>query len=192
MTNSKQARGEGYPNVLRDEYYPIAPRMGVTSDITYIKTQEGFMYYCVIRDLVTKEVLGDAMADRMTKELVEKSIVAMMARHAIQEGCVFHSDRGAQYTSKGVIHLLKQLGFRQSFSRVGMPGDNAWSESFFATLKKELVRRTHFRTKEEARYAVFEYVYSFYNVMRIQKGLDYRSPREYFQALQMKRLFAVA
>jgi putative transposase len=85
---------------------------------------------------VTKDVLGDYMADRMTKELVINAILAMTARHTFHDGCVFHSDRGSQYTSKAVMGLLAQLGFRQSFSRVGMPGDNSWSESFFATMKR--------------------------------------------------------
>ena len=94
------------------------------------------MYHCVIRDIVTGDVLGDHMADRMTKELVLNAIMAMLARHELAKGCIFHRDRGSQYTSKDVMGLLQQYGLRQSFSRVGMPGDNAWSESFFATMKK--------------------------------------------------------
>lgn len=192
LTNSKKARGEGYPNILRDKEFPIAPRMGVTSDITYLRTDEGFMYYCVIKDIVTKEVLGDYMSDRMTKELVIKAILSMVAKHTFPEGCIFHDDRGSQYTSKAVMDLLLQLGFRQSFSRVGMPGDNAWSESFFATLKKELIHRTHYATKEEVRTAVFEYIYCFYNGQRIQEGLDYLSPHEYFKSLRIAELEDIA
>jgi len=145
------------------------------------------MYHCVIRDIVTKEVLGDYMSARMTKELVINAILAMTARHTLLPGCVFHSDRGSQYTANAVIDLLSQLGFQQSFSRVGMPGDNSWSESFFATMKKELIHWSHFETREQARAAVFEYVYCFYNVTRIQKGLDYMSPREYFRSLQIEK-----
>ena len=127
------------------------------------------MYHCVIKDIVTGEVLGDHMADRMTKELVINAILAILARHELFDGCIFHSDRGSQYTSKAVMGLLQQYGLRQSFSRVGMPGDNAWSESFFATMKKELIHWTHYETKESVRAAVFEYIYCFYNVKRIQK-----------------------
>jgi putative transposase len=192
LTDSRKARGEGYPNVLRNKMFPIVPRMGVASDITYIKTDEGFMYHCVIRDIVTKEVLGDHMADRMTKELVLNAILAMTARHTFCDGCVFHSDRGSQYTAKAVMALLAQLGFRQSFSRVGMPGDNSWSESFFATMKKELVRWTHFATKADARAAVFDYIYGFYNVTRIQKGLGYRSPKAFLKSLQSEELADIA
>jgi putative transposase len=192
LTDSRKARGAGYPNVLRNVMFPIVPRMGVASDITYIKTDEGFMYHCVIRDIVTKDVLGDYMSDRMTKELVMNAILAMTARHTFHAGCVFHSDRGSQYTSKAVMGLLAQLGFRQSFSRVGMPGDNSWSESFFATMKKELVRWTHFATKAEARAAVFDYIYGFYNVTRIQKGLGYQSPNAFLRSLQIEELADVA
>ena len=96
------------------------------------------------------------MADRMTKELVINAILAMLARQGLVDGCIFHSDRGSQYTSKAVMGLLQQYELRQSFSRVGMPGDNAWSESFFATMKKELIHWTHYETKEAcARAAVF-------------------------------------
>ncbi len=158
LTNSKKARGDGYPNILRDQEFPIKPRTGLTSDITYLRTGEGFMYHCVIRDIVTGEILGDHMADRMTKELVINAILAMIARHKLAEGCIFHSDRGSQYTSKAVMGMLQQYGLHQSFSRVGMPGDNAWSESFFATMKKELIHWTHYETKESVRAAVFEYI----------------------------------
>lgn len=192
LTNSKKARGEGYPNILRDQEFPIVPRRGVTSDITYLKTGEGFMYHFVIRDLVTGEVLGDHMADRMKKELVLNAIRAMLARHKIEKGCIFHSDRGSQYTSNAVKDLLCRNGMRQSFSRVGMPGDNAWSESFFATMKKELIHWTHYETKESVRAAVFEYVYCFYNVKRIQKRLGYMSPIEFLRSLQIEGLVQVA
>ena len=192
LTNSKKARGDGYPHILRNQEFPIVPRMGLTSDITYLRTGEGFMYHCVIKDIVTGEVLGDHMADRMTKELVMNAILSMLARYKLEERCIFHSDRGSQYTSKAVMGLLQQYGLRQSFSRVGMPGDNSWSESFFANMKKELIYWTHYKAKEDVRAAVFEYIYCFYNVKRIQKRLEYMSPREYFKSLRTERLADVA
>ncbi len=192
LTNSKKARGDEYPNILRDQEFPIVPRRGLASDITYLRTSEGFMYHCVIKDIVTGEVLGDHMSDRMTKELVMKAIHGMLARQKIAEGCIFHSDRGSQYTSKAVMGFLQQRGLRQSFSRVGMPGDNAWSESFFATMKKELIHWTHYETKESVRAAVFEYIYCFYNMKRIQKRLGYMSPAEYLRLLKTVRLAGAA
>ena len=110
LTNSRKARGDGYRNIISNQEFPIAPRMGLTRDITYLRTDEGFMYHCVIRDIVTGEVLGDHMADRMTKELVINAILAMLGRHELPEGCIFHSDRGSQYTSKAVMGLLQQYG----------------------------------------------------------------------------------
>ena len=192
LTNSTKARGEGFPNILRDHCFPLVPRMGLSSDITYLRTGEGFLYHCVIKDIVTGEVLGDHLADRMTKDLVKKAIRAMLARHTLEEGCIFHGDRGSQYTSHEVRELLKQHGVCQSFSRVGMPADNAWAESFFATMKKELIHRTHYETKESVKAAVFEYTYCFYNVKRIQKRLGYISPNEYLRSLRTERSAAVA
>jgi transposase InsO family protein len=90
-----------------------------------------------------------------------------MARHELLPDCIFHSG----------------YGIRQSFSRAGMPGDNSWAESFFATMKKELIHWAHFETKVQARETVFEYIYSFYNVTRIQKRLSYLSPREFLRSL---------
>ncbi len=146
LTNIRKSRGEGYPNILRDQEFPIVSRIGIASDINYLRTSEGFIYHCVIRDIVTDDVLGDHMADKMTKELVVNAILAMLDRQEMPKGCIFNSDRGSQYTSKAVIALLKQYGLRQSFSRVGMPGDSAWSESFFATMKKELIHWMHYET----------------------------------------------
>ena len=192
LTNSKKSRGDGYPRILGKEVFPTVPRMGLVSDITYIRTSEGFMYHCVIKDVVGGDVLGDYMADRMTKELAINAMLAVLARHELPEGCIFHSDRGSQYTSKAFMALLKQYGIRQSFSRVGMPGDNSWAESFFATMKKELIHWTHFETKAQAREKVFEYIYCFYNVTRIQKRLGYLSPKQYLRSLEIEGLEAVA
>ena len=191
LTNSKKARGEGYPNLLRKEM-PIVPRFGLSSDITYLRTGEGFDYLCTIKDIVTGEILGSYQAERMTKELVINAILSMQARYSLEGECIFHSDRGSQYTSKAVKDLLATLGFRQSFSRVGMPGDNAWSESFFANMKKEIIHWRHFDTREEVRAAVFEYIEVKYNGIRAQKRLGYISPREFFERSQIKELSKVA
>jgi len=190
LTDSRKARGEGYSNIFRDECFPIVPRMGLVSDITYLRTGEGFMYYSMVKDVVTGEVLGDHMSDRMTAELVINTMSAVLARHKLEDGCIFHSDRGSQYTSNLFMELLSRHGIRQSFSRVGKPGDNSWSESFFATMKKELVHWMFHRTRESIRVAVFEYVHCFYNGTRTQKRLGYLSPRQYFNSMRLKVLAA--
>ena len=193
LTNSKKARGDEYPNLLRKET-PIVPRMGLSSDITYLRSGEGFEYLCIIKDIVTGEVLGRHSAARMTKELVIKTFLAMLSRYGreLNKGFIFHDDRGSQYTSKAFMELVKASGGRQSFSRVGMPGDNAWSESFFATMKKERFHWQHYETREQIRAAVFQYIEVFYNSKRVQKRLGYLSPREYFARLQIEELSLVA
>lgn len=104
------------------------------------------------------------MAERITKKLAINTILAMLARHKPAKGCIFHNDRGSQYTSNAMMGLLQQYALRQSFLRVGMPGDNSWSKSFIATMKKELIHKTHFATKESVRAAMFDYIYRYYNV----------------------------
>jgi len=106
LTNRKKARYAGYPNILRNQEFPIKPRMGLTSDIAYLRTDEGFMYHWRGQGCLNGGVLGDHMTDRMTKELVVNAILAILARHELDEGCIFHSDRGSQYTSKSVIGIL--------------------------------------------------------------------------------------
>ena len=191
LTNSKKARGEGYPNILKSEF-PIVPRMGLSSDITYLKSGEGFVYLCVIKDIVSGEVLGRHSADRMTKELVINAFLSMTARYSFQLDCIFHSDRGSQYTSNAFKELVAMHGMRQSFSRVGVPGDNAWSESFFANMKKERFHWRYYETRDQVKAAAFEYIEILYNRKRAQKRLGYISPKEYFERLQINELSQVA
>ena len=182
LTDSRKARGEGYENLVKGETFEL-PYEAVCSDITYLKSGEGWLYECVVKDIVTGEILGTASDDRMKKELVIRAFMNAMARHKLTEGAIFHSDRGSQYTSKGFMEMLKQYGVRQSFSRVGMPGDNAWAESFFATLKKECIHFRQFATRDELRRTVFAWIEGFYNTRRVQARLGYLSPREYAAVL---------
>jgi len=191
LTNSNKSRGDGFPNLLRKEM-PIVPRFALSSDITYLRTGEGFEYLCIIKDIFTGEVIGRHSAPRMTKDLVINAFLSMQARYRLEKGCIFHSDRGSQYTSKAFKELLMTFGIRQSFSRVGMPGDNSWSESFFANMKKEIVHWSHYETREDVRAAVFEYIEVRYNGTRAQKRLGYLSPRKFFERLQIERLSEVA
>jgi putative transposase len=178
LTDSRKARGEGYPNLVAGQIFD-KPYQAVCSDITYLKSGEGWLYLCKVKDIVSGEILGEAYSTNMKKELVIQAILNTLARHKLPAGAIFHGDRGSQYTSKAVKELLELYGIKQSFSRVGMPGDNAWAESFFATLKKECIHFRHFATKEELKQTVFAWIHSFYNTKRIQKRLGYLSPREY-------------
>ena len=175
LTDSRKARGDGYANLLRGREI-TRPFEALSSDISYIPTGEGFDYLCQIKDIATGVVLASCQQERMTKQLVIDTIKAAHKRWNIPQGTIFHSDRGSQYTAKEVMTLLSTLGIRQSFSRVGMPGDNAWSESFFSILKKEIVYPHKFETREQARNVIFEYIEVFYNRARVQKHLGFQAP----------------
>ena len=179
LTDSHNARDDHYVNLLRDMDIR-EPFQAMSSDISYIPTAEGFEYTCTIRDILSGIVLSEHTAARMTKELVTETIRSAAKQWHLPKGTIFHSDRGSQYTSAAVMEQLRKLGLKQSFSRVGMPGDNAWSESFFSILKKELVHPLgRFQTREQARQAVFAYINGFYNTKRIQKRLGYLSPLQW-------------
>ncbi len=182
MTDSRNARDDTYPNLVRGLEI-TEPFQVVTSDITYIKTGEGFEYLCKIKDVVSGVVLSESMM----AQLVVQTIENVTKRWHLPEGVVFHSDRGSQYTSTAVKELLRKKGFRQSFSRVGKPGDNAWSESFFTNFKKEIIHWKWFPTREQARETVFAYIEGFYNTRRVQKRLGYLSPKEWLKCWMNKR-----
>ena len=186
-----ETRDERYKNLTRD-LTVNRPFQVLSSDISYIRTGEGFDYLCQIRDVYSNTVLASLQQERMTKELVIKTMQSVKQRWHIPEGTIFHADRGSQYTSKEVQQCAAQYGWQQSFSRVCKPGDNAWSESFFALLKKELVHGANFKTREEARDKVFGYIYDFYNPTRKQKSLGYLSPHEFVNTLEPKALARVA
>lgn len=178
LTDSRKARGDGYPNLVRGETFDM-PYQAVCSDITYLKSGEGWLYLCIVKDIVSGEILGQATGETMKKELVIKAFLNAQARHKLSKGTIFHSDRGSQYTSKEFRNTLSLFGIKQSFSRIGMPGDNAWAESFFATLKKECIYFRSFSVRSELRQTVFAWIESFYNTKRVQKRLGYMAPREY-------------
>ena len=178
LTDSRKARGEGYANLVRGQNIEKRGQV-VCSDITYLKSGEGWLYLCVFKDIVTGEILGTATSQNMKKELVVQALLNALTRHRLKRGTIIHTDRGSQYTSEAFLEVMKRYGLVPSYSRVGMPGDNAWAESFFATLKKERIHFEHFRTREELDLVVFAWIEGFYNSERAQARLGYLSPREY-------------
>jgi len=148
-----------------------------------MKCGEGWLYLCVVKDIVSGEILGEAMSANLKKELAIQAFLNAQARHEFPPGMIYHSDRGSQYTSKEFTDLLTMYSIRQSFSRVGLPGDNAWAESFFATLKKECIHFKQFATRDMLKEVVFAWIEGFYNNRRVQARLGYRSPREYASLL---------
>lgn len=190
LTDSRKARDDTlHPNLVRGQEFD-RPYQAVCSDITYLKSGEGWEYLCVVKDIATGEILGESMSARMTKELVIQAYRNAHTRHKLPPGTIFHSDRGSQYTSKAFRKLLQKYGIQQSFSRVGMPGDNSWAESFFATLKKACIRFKRFDTREDLSAEVFRWIESHYNTGRVQKRLGYRSPREYRELLMSNPMVA--
>jgi len=147
------------------------------SDITYIDTPQGWLYLCVFIDLYSRKVVGYSMADHMKAQLV---LDAFEDAHAKQgrPPIVFHSDRGSQYASDLVRGELERLGCIQSMSRKGNCWDNAVAESFFGTLKTELIYRKKFSTQIETRVAIFDYIEIFYNKKRLHSTLGFVSPEE--------------
>jgi transposase InsO family protein len=148
-------------------------------DITYIRTWEGWLYLATVIDVGSRRVVGWSMADHMRAELVCDALGMAIEHRQPAGGLIFHSDRGSQYTSEEFASLCEDRGIAQSMSRPGQCWDNAVAESFFASLKNELIYRTVWATRAEARRGVFEYIEVFYNRRRRHSSLGYLSPASY-------------
>ena len=167
------------PNLLNQDFNVETPNTVWVSDITYNWTDEGWLYTAIIKDLCTKEVVGYAMGKRMTKELVIKALLMALRKVKPGPGLIFHSDRGSQYCSKAFRALLKENQIHPSMSRKGNPYDNAPAENFFSCLKCECTNFLHFRTRKDAKQAIFEYIEIYYNRQRRHAALGWISPLKY-------------
>lgn len=148
-------------------------------DITYIPTQEGWLYLAVVIDLYSRQVVGWSMAEHMRVKLVNDALLMAIWKRKPLKGLLWHTDRGSQYASDNHRALLKQHGIQQSMSRKGNCWDNAVSESFFHTLKTELVNHEAYQTRAEAKQSLFEYIEVFYNRERLHSSNGYLSPVDY-------------
>jgi transposase InsO family protein len=148
-------------------------------DITYISTWEGWAYLATVIDLASRRVVGWALADHMRTELVEDALTMAFAHRAPEPGVTFHSDRGCQYTSGDFATLARDLGVVLSVGRKGECWDNAVAESFFATIKRELIDTRAWPTRTGLRRAVFEYIEGWFNTRRLHSTLGYLSPAQY-------------
>jgi transposase InsO family protein len=164
------------PHVLNREFTATGPNAKWTSDITYLSTSAGWVYLAVILDLFSRRVVGWAVSGNPDAELVSRAFRAAVTRRRPPPGVVVHSDRGCQYTSADYQAVLASAEVVVSFSRKGNCWDNAPTESFFASLKKELWHRRSFADAADAERAVFEYIEVFYNRERLHSALDYVSP----------------
>jgi transposase InsO family protein len=169
-------------NLLDRQFEPVAVNQVWVADITYIPTWEGWLYLAAVEDLYSRQIVGWSMSERITSRLVVDALEMAVSRRLPGEGLVAHSDRGSQYASGHYQRLLEQHGITCSMSRRGDCWDNAPMESFFASLKKELVHHENYQTRADARVSVFEYIEVFYNRVRRHSALGYLSPVAYEQA----------
>lgn len=166
------------PDLMKRDFTADAPGRKLVGDITYIHTWAGFLYLATVIDCHTKAVVGWSTASHMKTALIADAIDMAARNTELSDGCIFHSDRGSQYTSQEFRMKLRGMGLRPSVGRTGVCWDNAMAESFFGALKNELVYRTAFPTREHARRAVVRYIEVFYNRKRLHSGLGYKTPAE--------------
>src|SRR6516164_5153745 len=169
-------------NLLDRQFEPAAVNRAWVADITYIPTREGWLYLAAVEDWYSRQVVGWSMGERISSRLVVDALEMALSRRLPGQGLVAHSDRGSQYASDDYQRLLGRHGITCSMSRRGDCWDNAPMESFFASLKKELVHHEDYRSRAEARASLFEYIEVFYNRVRRHSALGYLSPVEYEQA----------
>ncbi len=166
-------------NLLNRNFTTDRPNQVWVTDITYIPTLEGWLYLAAVMDLYSRQIVGWAMDRTLTRELVSKALLQAIGRRNPPKGLIHHSDRGCQYASLEYQWLLKKHGFLPSMSRKGDCYDNACMESFFHTIKTELIHHQRYWTRLQARQSIFDYIEVFYNRVRLHSTLGYVSPYQY-------------
>jgi len=171
------------PNLLQREFNVISPNTAYVGDITYIPTREGWLYLAIVIDLFSRAIVGYSMGSRMTTNLVNNALLMAIWTRKPAKGFIFHSDRGSQYASDSYRNILTTHSIRASMSRKGNCWDNAVAESFFHTLKIELVHHCNYKTRAEAKISIFEHIEVFYNRQRSHSFNGYEAPLVY-EAMQ--------
>lgn len=173
------------PNLLNQTFEPTAPNQVWVTDLTYVATQEGWLYLAGVKDVYTCEIVGYAMGERMTKELTGKALFMAVRNQRPPAGLIHHSDRGSQYCAHDYRAIQEQFGMKTSMSRKGNCYDNAPMESFWGTLKNESLSHYRFNTRNEASSVIREYIEIFYNRQRRHSRLGNTSPaafrKKYYQ-----------
>ena len=167
------------PNLLERDFTVPAPNRVLAGDITYVSTTDGWLYLAVLLDLYSRRVVGWAMSDRIDTELALSALRAAASTRALEPNWIHHTDRDCRYGSDDYLAALKQLSARPSMSRKGDCWDNAVSESFFATLEKELLALQPLQSRSKTRQQVADYIDNYYNLVRLHSHLDYVSPIEF-------------
>lgn len=182
VTTDSQHSKPVVQNVLSQNFKPQAPNKAWCADITYIPTQEGWLYLATVIDLYSRMIIGWSMSKSLKTRLVEDALTMALWRRKPSEGTIHHSDRGSQYCSESFQRLLVKHGFVCSMSGSGNCYDNAVMESFYHTLKVELVHDQNYSSRDEARKAIFDYIEVFYNRQRLHSSLGYQSPMKFEMA----------
>ena len=167
---------DGPADLVCRDFTATAPGTKLVGDITYIRTWAGWVYLATVIDCYSRMVVGWAMGDHMRTSLITDALDAARANYTVNDECIFHSDRGSQYTSTEFADYLKEHDMRGSMGRTGVCWDNALAESFFATLKNEFVHRTVFPTRKKAIDAIAHWIEVRYNRKRLHSGIGYRTP----------------
>ena len=177
-----------YENLVQRQFDVAQTDQVYAADVTYIWTQEGWLYLAVVIDLCSRKVVGWSMSSRMTAQLVCDALTVALWQRRPKAGLIHHSDRGSQYASKAFRKLLKAHGIKGSMSRQGDCWDNAVVESFFGSLKQERVHWRYYQTRYEAQQDILNYISVFYNNYRLHSTLGYVSPSDYERQLtEMKK-----
>ena len=164
------------PDLIEQDFTAASPNQKWVSDLTYVWTDEGWLYLAVIMDLYSRAIIGWSMGKRMTQQLMCDALTMALFRRRFPKGVIIHSDRGSQYCSKAYQKLIKVTGLRCSMGRRATCYDNAAMESFFHTLKVELIHRERYLTRQDAKGAIFEYIETYYNRKRKHSAIGYKIP----------------
>jgi len=167
------------PNLLNQDFSATAPNQKWVGDITYLWTDEGWLYLAVVIDLYSRSVVGWAMDRRMKSELVCQALTMALERRGSPSGVIVHTDRGSQYCSKTYQKIISTYSLKCSMSKKGDCYDNACAESFFHSLKVELTHGSYYESRSQLRREIFEYIEAYYNVVRLHSSNDYNSPSDF-------------
>lgn len=179
VTTSQSSKAKASENLLNQNFTASTENKIWTGDITYLWTSEGWVYLAVVMDVYSRKIVGWSIGNSLSAELVIRALMMALVHRNPERGIIFHSDRGSQYTSSSFREILKNYGIVQSNSSTGNCYDNAVTESFFHTLKTELIYWEKYHNREEAKRSIFEYIEINYNRRRLHSSLGYLSPVEF-------------
>ena len=187
ITTRQDRRHVPSPNMLAQQFHADVPNRKWLSDITYIATAEGWIFLTVVMDLASRRIDGRSLCPTLEQETTLRAMTQALGRRSPNRGLIVHSDRGSQYTAYAFRELLGEYGIRQSMSSTGNCYDNAPMESFFKTLKRELVDWQHYQTRDQAAQSIIEYIELYYNNERLHSALGYQTPNEWEEIEQRKQ-----